>query len=179
MKALLVSLLSLLICANASAQGVATFFYQRGAVHILRASPPPLPWHTMEEKPIPQKLDISVDIRPATSLTRQEGWINMGSLSGLSGMMFVYDRPEIAQIADMDYYQPLDIIWVDINGVITSIAPGMVLAGNREILSDAKPSKVLLMLAGGTAQQYGINPGDKLVESEFFKEPPKMLKSAL
>jgi uncharacterized membrane protein (UPF0127 family) len=170
----------ILLCSHANAQGIATFFYQKGIIQIARANPPPLPnlpWQPENTPTLPDTslVSVSVDIRPVASLYRQEGWINMEGLSGLSGMMFISEKPEQTHIGPMEYYQPLDVIWLDNNGVITSIAPNLVLASNKDGLSDSRPSKALLMLAGGSAQLYGIAPGDKIVGSEFFDTPPNVI----
>lgn len=167
----------------AQAQGVATFFYQRGVVHVLRATPPapePLPWQEPGKTALPEApmIDIPVEIRPATALSRQEGWVSMGSLPARQGMVFLYDTPQQAYVGKMDYYQPLDVIWVGAQGEITSIAPNLVLANNASPIVDSKPCKLLLMMAGGSAQQLGINPGDKLIDSEYFVVPPTVLKPA-
>lgn len=173
-------LINLCFVLSAHAQGVATFTYQRGTIQVLRAHPPAVPNMPWQDESTPPQLanaavDIAVDIRPSTSLARQEGWINMGSLSGLNAMMFVYEQPQAAPVMALEYYQPLDVLWVDANGTITSIAPHLNLSEIREPLADTSPSKALLMMAGGTVDEQNIAPGDKIIGSDFFRPPPKLL----
>ncbi|MDX2073455.1 MAG: DUF192 domain-containing protein [Alphaproteobacteria bacterium] len=178
--------LFLILCASfcctesAQAQGLATFAYQRGTLQLLRAHPPAapaLPWEGEDAtaQPTNPLVQVEVDIRPADSLYRQEGWVNMGSLSGLNGMFFLFNPPQPAPIAPMKYYQPLDVLWIDENGKITSIAPLLNLSELSEPLADSKPSKAILLLAGGVTDAQSIRPGDKIVSSEFFAPPPKVL----
>jgi len=184
MRYLSVILASLLLACAAHAQGVANFFYQKGEVHVQRANPPAyaiLPWQK-EGTPQPSTdpvLDIQVDIRPASALTRQEGWVKLGTIAGLQGMMFIYDAPVVAATMAMEYHAPLDVLWVDATGTITQIAPKLVLAGNHEPIAGEKPAKALLMLPGGAADTNFIAPGDRLVRSEFFTPPPKLLTAPL
>ena len=173
-------ILSLLASNIVSAQGVATFTYQRGILHILRSHPPALPalpWQgkadsTQTAQP---SLAITADIRPSTSLYQQEGWINMSGLSGQNAIFFVFETPQIAELRKLEYYQPLDVLWIDADGTITSIAPSLSLAEIREPLSDTKPSKAILLMAGGQAEAQSITPGDTITDSEFFQAPPQML----
>lgn len=180
MRYLLTLILSL-FAASAHAQGVATFFYQRGTIGIVRANAPAapaLPWQGADAPPAPVNptFSITADIRPGSSLTRQDGWVNMTGLEGGSGMLFVFDKPQRAHIGHMEYYQPLDVLWVDENGTITSIAPGLVLAEQKEAIIDPKPSKAILLLAGGSSAQNGIAPGDKITGSDYFTVLPQVLK---
>jgi uncharacterized membrane protein (UPF0127 family) len=173
-------LLSLCVAVSANAQGVATFTYQRGVVQLLRAHPPALPALPWQGEAAPVQLaipalEIAVDIRPSTSLYQQEGWVNMGGLSGANGMFFVFDKPQPARVGALSYYQPLDVLWLDENGVVTSIAPSLKLAEISVPLVDTKPSKAVLFLAGGMADVFSISPGDKITGSEFFQTPPKVL----
>lgn len=170
MRRLLTLLISLLIASPVLAQGVATFTYQRGSISIARASiSATLPWQN--EAP----LTLSVDIRPANALYQQEGWMNLSGLQQDSAMMFVFEKAQPASLRKMDYYQPIDVLWVDETGTITSIAPRLILAEQQAALSDPKPSKALLMLAGGTVETQRIALGDKLQGTEFFITPPTMM----
>ena len=173
-------ILSLLLHTSAYAQGVATFTYQRGIIHIQRANPPALPSMPWQNEFAPSQVvhpsvGISVDIRPSSSLYRQEGWINMHGLGSLEAMFFVFDTPQVAKLNKLEYYQPLDVLWIDASGTITSIAPHLSLAEIREPLSDTQPSKVIMLMAGGEAESQGIAPGDKISDSEFFQSSPQML----
>lgn len=172
--------LSLLISYGAYAQGIATFTYQRSTLHIHRTHPPTLPNFPWQQEDSPRQtanpsLEINVDIRPSESLYRQEGWINMGSLTGLNAMMFIFNPSQSAHVGALDYYQPLDVLWVDDNGNITSIAPSLQLAEIREPLVDNKPSKAIILLPGGTVDAQSITPGDTIIDSDFFQTPPKIL----
>ena len=175
-------LLSFLIMAasGAAAQGVATFSYQRGNIAIARANPPALPSLPWQDKDAPRpqensRVAIAVDIRPIAVLYRQAGWMNMAKFSETEGILFVLDRPETARVGRMEYFQPLDVLWIDDTGTITSIAPSLSVAALNEPMIDQKPSKALLMLSAGSTQKLGITPGDRISDSEYFQPPPSVV----
>ncbi len=181
MRYLLLSFCLLLEFGNlANAQGVATFYYQRGSIAIDRKQPPvlaPLPWQGADAPRQQEgvRLRVDVDIRPATSLYRQEGWVNMGGLSDTDGMLFIFDTPEIARISHMEFHQPLDVLWVDATGEITSIAPSLAVSEIADPILDPKPAKALLLMVSGMCERAAIRPGDRVVSPQFFQPPPSIM----
>lgn len=179
MKYLLASLL-IVISQSALALGVATFNYQRGSLSIERASPPPEPLLPWQEADAPRKkenarVSVTVDIRPITALYRQSGWINLGQLSQNEGVLFVLEQPDTARLGRMEYFQPVDALWIDENGVVTSIAPKLEVSELNEPMIDQKPSKGLLLLGADMAERLSIRPGDKVTDSEYFQAPPSVI----
>ena len=178
--------LSLLIsiCALSSvatAQGVATFSYQRDRISILRTSPPllpVLPWQTTATpQHEPAIITLEVEIRSSSSLYQQEGWINLSSPQATDGVLYIFPTPEIAYLKNMPFYAPMDIAWVNPEGVITSIAPSLTLASLKQAMADDKPSRALLFVAPDSLSQRHIHPGDRLQHADFFTPPPQILRT--
>jgi uncharacterized membrane protein (UPF0127 family) len=174
-------LISLLLAAPAMAQGVATFTYQRGQLTLLRASPPPVAAMPWQETQTPQAgvadITFAVDIRPAANLYLQEGWMNLGGIASHTGLLYIFDTPQPAQIGHIAYYQPVDIVWIDAQGAITTIAPNIILSEQQKTLVGNKPSKAILLLAGGSTAAQQIQPGDRVTGSEFFTAAPVVISS--
>jgi uncharacterized membrane protein (UPF0127 family) len=137
----------------------------------------PLPWadtNTPQQTEPSEKI-LSVDIRPAKTLYQQEGWIDMAGLSGLNGLFFVFDKPIAAHIPYMTIYVPLDVVWIDGEGKIITIAPSLNLSSLNAPLFGSAPAKAILLLAGGTCEREFIAPNDRIVNSDFFTPPPHIL----
>lgn len=181
MQRFLISLLFSLAAIGAHAQGVATFTYQRAQLELQRAHPPALPALPWQEGAAPQpdtsRLALAMDIRPSTSLYHQEGWMSLASIPAGEGKLFVFSKPQVAHIGHMEVYQPLDVLWVDATGKITSIAPGLNLSQLSQPLVDSRPSKAILLLGGQEAARLSITPGDRLIDSDFFSPPPAIISA--
>ena len=182
MTRFLTLLISCLICfaSVAQAQGIATFSYQRSELTIVRAKPPLLPllpWADAEKTPQtePSEKNISVDIRPAKALYQQEGWIDLAGLSGLNGLFFVFDKPIAAHVPNMTIYVPLDVLWIDAEGKIITIAPSLNLSSLNAPIFGSSPAKAILLLAGGTCEREFIAPSDRIANPDFFTPPPNIL----
>lgn len=170
----------ILMTPLASAQDVATFSYQRGTLTINRASPPslaPMPW---QPKDVPATTvtaarDFAVDIRESNVLYQQEGWIDLSGLSPNQGALFIFAKSQKASIKRMTIYPPVDVLWINPEGKITSIAPNIVLANLDKPIAGTEKSKAILLLSGGLCAQERIMPGDMVINSEFFSAAPPIL----
>ncbi len=177
----LLLLISFFCFANsAQAQGVATFSYQRSELSILRANPPLLPlmpWSDEEKSTQTEASEkkLSVDIRPAKALYQQEGWIDLAGLSGLNGLFFVFDKPTAAHVPNMTIYVPLDVLWINAEGKIITIAPNLNLSTLTSPIFGSAPAKAILLLAGGTCEREFIAPNDRIISPDFFTPPPNIL----
>jgi uncharacterized membrane protein (UPF0127 family) len=180
MRHLLLSLwISLSFAASAHAQGVATLTYQRGTVSIMRAQPPlapAMPWHAegAARQNAPAQFNITVDIRPSSVLYQRDGLMNMSTLDARSGMLFVFESPQKARIGILEVLQPVDMLWIDSEGIITTIAPNIAL-NEKRALADKTLTKAILLLAGGAAELNSIQPGDSVTGSEYFETAPSVL----
>lgn len=181
MKNLLASVgIVLALNAHAAFAQMATFSYQRGTITIQRATPPvipPLPWQPAGQPVVTAQAskDITVDIRSAKTLRQQEGWVDVSSATSGQGTLFVYEKPQKATIKQTSIYAPMDVLWINPEGKIVSVAPSMILANLNTPISVDK-TKAILLLAGGLCKQEQISLGDVVVNADFFTPAPPVLQ---
>ncbi len=93
-----------------------------------------------------------------TEAHRQQGLMFVKSLPDNTGMLFIFDRPQPLQMWMKNTLIPLDMIFIDADGRIDSIAVNTtpmslkIVASKRAVLG-------VLELAGGTTEQLGIHAG--------------------
>jgi len=93
-----------------------------------------------------------------TDALRQQGLMFVESLPDNTGMLFIFDRPQPVQMWMKNTLIPLDMVFIDADGRIDSIAVNTtpmslkIVASKRAVLG-------VLELAGGTTQQLGIHAG--------------------
>lgn len=103
-----------------------------------------------------------IDIEKAdTELDQQMGLMFRKSMPEDQGMLFLFDASEPRSFWMHNTYIPLDIMFVDENGVITTIHE------NAKTLNDASlpsngPAKYVVEVNGGYVQRHGIKVGDKI-----------------
>ena len=76
------------------------------------------------------------------------------------GMLFVMPREGIQSFFMRNTLSPLDIIYINSNNVVVSIAKGEPL--NETSLPSAGPAKFVFEIRQGLADVYGITPGSTL-----------------
>ena len=79
----------------------------------------------------------------------------------MTGMLFVYDRPQAVSFWMKNTVIPLDIIFVRADGTIESIADNTVPYSTTPVVS-GEPVSAVLELRGGLAAELGIVSGDKV-----------------
>lgn len=106
-----------------------------------------------------------------TEQERALGLMFRDSMPRSAGMLFVYDRPTTAAFWMKNTYIPLDIIFTDETGMVTSVH------------SDAKPLDLtpipggdrvfaVLEINAGLARDYGISAGTQLRHEIFSSNQP-------
>lgn len=89
---------------------------------------------------------------------RQQGLMFVKSLPENTGMLFVFDRPQKIQMWMKNTLIPLDMVFIDTNGRVDSIAINTtpmslaIIESKREVLG-------VLELAGGSTAKLGIHAG--------------------
>lgn len=101
-----------------------------------------------------------------TDAHRQQGLMMVQHLPDHSGMLFVFDRPQRIQMWMKNTLIPLDMLFIDANGRIDSIAANTTPMSLKIIASDT-PVLGVLEVAGGTANQLGIRPGSLIRHPVF------------
>lgn len=97
---------------------------------------------------------------------RAIGLMNRESMPKLSGMLFVYDRPQALSFWMRNTLIPLDMIFVDAKGEIAKIHPNAIPLDESPIHGGDKLTHVL-EIGGGLAAKFGISKGDILRHSSF------------
>ena len=92
---------------------------------------------------------------------RSQGLMFRESLPENSGMLFIYPAPRIASFWMKNTRIPLDMLFIDVDGEITSIARETVPFSLTPVRS-TEPVKFILEIDGGDADRLGIAVGDRM-----------------
>ncbi len=103
-----------------------------------------------------------IDIEKAeTDIERAQGLMFRKSMPENQGMLFVMDNNEQQSFWMHNTYIPLDIMFVDENGVITTIHENAKPLNDNSLPSNG-PAKFVVEVNGGYAKAHGIKVGDKI-----------------
>ena len=92
---------------------------------------------------------------------RSRGLMFRDALDDDSGMLFIYPVPRIASFWMKNTLIPLDMIFIDQSGEVTSIARETVPYSLKPVRSTV-PVKYILEIDGGDAERLGIEAGNKM-----------------
>ncbi len=106
-----------------------------------------------------------------TEKERAQGLMFRETLPRGSGMLFVYERPTTAAFWMKNTYIPLDIIFVDETGTVTSVHANAKPLDLTPIPGGDRVFSVLEINAG-LARDYGIKPGTQLRHKIFSSNQP-------
>jgi uncharacterized protein len=101
-----------------------------------------------------------------TPAQMEQGLMFRTSLAPDAGMLFVYQLPTVATMWMSNTLIPLDMLFVDAQGVIVNIHQRAV-PQSLDVISAAAPVRAVIELNGGTAARLGIQPGDEVLHSIF------------
>ncbi|MFO1242258.1 MAG: DUF192 domain-containing protein [Rickettsiales bacterium] len=113
---------------------------------------------------------FNVEVRDPTALS-MEWFFSLESLKEKDGVMITYDIPQRFTLQPNKLYKPLDILFIDEEGVIKAIAPNVILSNINKALQPDAPMKAMLFLKGGVTQNQGISPGDRVIHAAFIAAP--------
>lgn len=104
----------------------------------------------------------------ATKAEQERGLMFRKSLAPDRGMLFTYKRPQPVAYWMKNTLIPLDILYIQADGRVLSIARN---ARPHDLtpLASGGPVLGVLEIAGGRAAQLGILPGDRVVHRIFPK----------
>jgi len=103
---------------------------------------------------------FSVDLA-VTNEERQRGLMYRRSVPEFYGMLFDFKDEQEVQMWMKNTYVPLDMIFIQADGRIHSIAENTVPESER-IIPSRGPVRAVLEVVGGTARKLGIRPGDRV-----------------
>ncbi len=92
---------------------------------------------------------------------RQRGLMYRTELARDGGMLFVFDQPGEVRMWMKNTLIPLDMLFIEEDGRILSIARRTTPLSEKTIASGG-PVSAVLELAAGTAERLGIAPGDRV-----------------
>ena len=100
----------------------------------------------------------------------EQGLMFRRSLAPDAGMLFDFKQPTVATMWMRNTLIPLDMLFVDQQGLIVNIAQRAVPQSDQTIAA-AAPVRVVIELNGGTAERLGIQPGDRVLNPIFGNAP--------
>lgn len=105
---------------------------------------------------------LSVDVADTESL-REQGLSGRASLAEGSGMLFVFDQDGQWGIWMKDMRFSIDIVWIDAQGSVLTIAPAVSPGTYPKVFYPSAPARYVLELPAGWAAAHGIAEGSKVV----------------
>jgi len=108
-------------------------------------------------------IDIPVEVAN-NDASRQKGLSSRTSLDAQSGMLFIFDKPEIPTFWMPNMNFPIDIIWINDNKVI-DISPNVSNnfdPKNPRLYSPSQPAKYVLETNAGFSEKENIKIGDPM-----------------
>ncbi|MCC5795353.1 MAG: DUF192 domain-containing protein [Chromatiales bacterium] len=107
-------------------------------------------------------LCVRVEVRVAeTAEQRRQGLMFVESLSAYSGMLFLFDGEAVLSMWMQNTYVPLDMLFINADRSIASIARDTVPLSTRRISSGDAVAAVLEVNAGFSARK-GIREGNRI-----------------
>ncbi|MEM5468585.1 DUF192 domain-containing protein [Celeribacter marinus] len=97
---------------------------------------------------------------------RAQGLMHREQMSRFSGMLFVYERPGRAAFWMKNTLIPLDMLFVDVRGVVTRIHENAVPL-DLTAIEGGDAVFAVLEINGGLAAQLGLQAGDTLRHPAF------------
>ena len=79
-------------------------------------------------------------------------------LASSAGMLFVYERPQMASFWMQNTLVPLDMVFVNDAGQVVKVHPNAV-PGDETPIPSGEPVRYVLEINGGLAARIGIAPG--------------------
>jgi uncharacterized membrane protein (UPF0127 family) len=120
---------------------------------------------TLEIQAAGQTHQFTVEIADSYE-SRQTGLMYRRSMPSESGMLFVFDEQHQVVMWMKNTYLPLDMLFIDRQGVIRSIAADTVPMTSTRIRSGVQVSAVLEVNAG-VAAALGLKPGHRILHPIF------------
>jgi uncharacterized membrane protein (UPF0127 family) len=131
-------------------------------------------------QPLPEQPAPRAPIRFYTELRDEQAlkldWVHsLNRINAERTMTILFDPPRYDLIIAQNTYQPIDIISISPEGIITQIVPNLVLAALSSPIESSTPTRARLIVAGGAAEILGLQIGDR-VEHPAFKAAPKVMR---
>ena len=96
-----------------------------------------------------------------TPQEQAQGLMFVESMPTMQGMLFVYDRPRVVSFWMRNTLIPLDMIFIDSEGVVQNIH-AMAKPLDETSISSVVPVQYVLEINGGLADRLGLAVGDEI-----------------
>ena len=100
-----------------------------------------------------------------TEYKKMYGLMNLSSLPATNGMLFPFIKNEVVAMWMKNTKIPLDMIFLDNEGVIVNIKANTT-PYSTEIISSEKPAKKVLEINAGLVKKFGIKIGQQIKVSQ-------------
>jgi uncharacterized membrane protein (UPF0127 family) len=120
--------------------------------------------------------EFSVEVRPLSFLV-QKDFISHQPFTDKNGMLFLIQPPQTARLSATRIVGKADVLLVTQDGVISKIAPELMLSSLEEPIDSQTPIHAFIFLQAGITKADNIQPGDR-VESPMFKTHPVILEES-
>lgn len=138
---------------------LATIFLTATAVWYYRIGPGSMPAEPHMTEQIVLRIGavtIVADLADTPEL-REKGLSGRESLEEGSGMWFVFEKDDYWQFWMKDTLIPLDIIWVDKEGRVVTIARNVKPETFPDTFTSTKPARYVLEVPGGYVDKFKIS----------------------
>lgn len=108
----------------------------------------------------------------ADDRSREQGLMEVRALPADHGMLFLFDRPQPVAFWMKDTYLSLDIIFITAEGRVMNVAPHARPLSFDPIESEGPVTAVLELIAG-TAEDIGLQPGDRIIYTATGARTPR------
>jgi len=105
-----------------------------------------------------KRIEVELAITPQQMAT---GLMHRTQLNAKSGMLFVFEQPQLLSFWMRDTLIPLDIIFITSGGLIQHIHP-MAKPGDLTRIFSKGTAKAVLEINGGESELLGLQIGDKV-----------------
>ena len=116
------------------------------------------------------ELSFTVDIADDNA-ERAKGLMFVEQMGRNKGMLFIYPDPIRATFWMKNTLIPLDMIFVDSDGLVTHIHHEAI-PGDLTAIDGGENVRVVLEINGGLAERYGIEPGSQMQHPVFSSANP-------
>lgn len=97
-----------------------------------------------------------------TPQSRAQGLMHVEEMPRMSGMLFVYDRPQEVRFWMENTLIPLDMIFVGPDGVVRHVHENAIPLDRTGIPGGSDDIQYVLEVNGGVAGDFGIAPGTEM-----------------
>lgn len=103
------------------------------------------------------RVEIADDVQE-----RSQGLMHVEEMARLAGMLFIYERPQRVSFWMENTLIPLDMIFVDENGLVLNVHSNAIPLDRTPIPGGSDDIIYVLEINGGMAEDLGISAGSQL-----------------